>query len=224
MRRSLAVEVDRVALADVGRADTEAHVFRVEQLEIDQPHERGPQRRRVVEAERAFRAPGLQPGRRHARGIEAVDPGGDAGERAPLVEDAAGEIAVEQRLGGDAVGDQLPELAQALDPPLRRIAGNDGAVDRTDRDAGDPVRQIAPLRQGLVDAGLIGTECAAALEHKADLPAVRGQGFLSLARFGLRGRRRGLAGPQVGRRFSPARVVDSIFHGLSTCQWASPTA
>ena len=177
MRRSLAVEVDRVALADVGRADAEARVLRVEQLEIDQPLERRPQRRRVVEAERAFRAPGLQPGRRHARGVEAVDAGGDAGERAPLVEDAAGEIAVEQRLAGDALGDQLPELAQPLDPPLRRIAGDDGAVDRTDGDAGDPVRQVAPLRQGLVDAGLIGAERAAALEHQSDLGAVRGQGL-----------------------------------------------
>ena len=105
-------------------------------------------------------------------------------------------------------------VAQALDPPLRRIAGNDGAVDRPDRDAGDPVRQIAVLRQGLVDAGLIGAERAAALQHETDLPAVRGQGFPSLARFALRGRRRGLAGARVGPRFSPTRVVGSILHGL----------
>src|SRR6185436_2495335 len=144
------------------------------------------------------------------RRVEAVDPGGNAGERTPLVEDAAGEIAVEQRLAGDALGDQLPELAQALDPPLRRVAGNDGAIDRADRDAGDPVRQIAPLRQGLVDAGLIGAERAATLEHETDLPAVRGQGFPSLARFDLRGRCRGLAGARVGPRFSPARIVGSI--------------
>ena len=37
----LAVEVDRVALADVGGADAEAHVLGVEQLEIDEPLERG---------------------------------------------------------------------------------------------------------------------------------------------------------------------------------------
>ena len=98
IRRSLRVEVHRVALADVGGADAEPRVPGIEEIEIDQPLERLAQRRGVVEAERALRAPRLQPGRRHARQEEAGDARGDAGERAPFVEDATEQVAVEERL------------------------------------------------------------------------------------------------------------------------------
>jgi len=56
------VEVDRVALADVGRADAQARMAGVEEVEIDEPLERAPERSGIVEAECRVRAPGVQPG------------------------------------------------------------------------------------------------------------------------------------------------------------------
>ena len=41
-------------------------------------------------------------------------------------------------------------------------------VDRADRDAGDPVGMEIGLGQRLVDAGLVGAERAAALQHQGD--------------------------------------------------------
>ena len=60
----------------------------------------------------------------------------------------------------------LPEGEQLLDPSLRRIAGDDGGIDCADGDAGDPMGHDAGLGQLLIDAGLIGAERAAALEHQ----------------------------------------------------------
>jgi hypothetical protein len=61
-----------------------------------------------------------------------------------------------------------PELAQALNPSLWRIAGDDGRVDGPDRYAGDPVRMDAGFAQRLINTGLIGTERTAALQHQGD--------------------------------------------------------
>jgi hypothetical protein len=46
------------------------------------------------------------------------------------------------------------------------VASDDRGVDRTDRDACDPFRIEAEVAQGLECAGLIGAECAAALEYE----------------------------------------------------------
>jgi hypothetical protein len=47
--------------------------------------------------------------------------------------------------------DEFPEFAKALDAPLGRIAGNDGRVERADRDPGNPVRLNTCLGQALDD-------------------------------------------------------------------------
>ena len=58
---------------------------------------------------------------------------------------------------------------QPRQPVLRRIAGDQAGVDGADRGADDPVRLDAGLMQRLVDAGLVGAERAAALQHQHDL-------------------------------------------------------
>jgi hypothetical protein len=52
---------------------------------------------------------------------------------------------------------------------LRRVAGDQAGIDGADRGADDPVRLDAGLVQRLIDAGLIGPERAAALQHEHDL-------------------------------------------------------
>ena len=62
----------------------------------------------------------------------------------------------------------LPERPELRDPLVRRIAGDDGGVDRADRDAGDPVGIDLGLGERGVDPGLVGAERAAALQHQGD--------------------------------------------------------
>jgi hypothetical protein len=49
------------------------------------------------------------------------------------------------------------------------IAGDEAGVDGADRSADDPVRLDAGFVQRLIDAGLLGPERAAALQHEHDL-------------------------------------------------------
>jgi hypothetical protein len=67
-----------------------------------------------------------------------------------------------------ALGDELPERTQAVESSAPRIAGDDRRIDGTDRHAGHPVWLDVGLVQGLIDAGLIGPEGAAALQHQRD--------------------------------------------------------
>src|SRR3954468_11614144 len=95
--------------------------------------------------------------------VGAEEAGNAVGHRRPV-----GELFVE---AGDDVAETpdrmllhpLPELAQTRQSILRRVAGDETRVDGADRGADDPVRLDAGLMQGLVDAGLIGAERAAAL-------------------------------------------------------------
>jgi hypothetical protein len=56
-----------------------------------------------------------------------------------------------------------PQISRPPDALLGRVAGDQGAVDGTDRDAGHPVGMKIGFGQCLVDARLIGTQRAAAL-------------------------------------------------------------
>jgi hypothetical protein len=58
-----------------------------------------------------------------------------------------------------------PEFAQSIDSRIRRIARDDGRVDRPDRDPGDPIEMNACLGEGLVDTGLVGAESTAAASN-----------------------------------------------------------
>ena len=89
--------------------------------------------------------------------------------------------------------DPRPQFAQPIEPLTDLVAGDDGAVDRADRRADDPIRLDPGFVHGLIDAALVGAERAAALEHQDHLP---GHG---------RPRRRGAG-----------RLMDDIVHGRMT--------
>ena len=168
------VEVHRVAFADIGRSNAEPRMSRVQQIEVDELEQRRPQRFGIVEAQRAFGAPRLHPSCGKARTEKAGHPRCHAGKRTPSVEEAAQHVAIEERHGDDPVSYFLPEGAQLLGAAFRRVAGDDGTVDRSDGNAGDPVGLVAAPREGGVDTGLVGAEGAAALQHKANLGAPPG--------------------------------------------------
>ena len=84
-----------------------------------------------------------------------------------------GEVTVETQ---GRAADEFPELAQLGDACLSRIAGDDGGVDRPDRDARDPIGVEFGLGQCFVDARLVSTQRAATLQQKRD--AVEGRPML----------------------------------------------
>lgn len=55
---------------------------------------------------------------------------------------------------------------QAREAELRGVAGDQGGIDGSDGDAGDPVGLGAYRVQGFIDAGLIGSQRAAALQNE----------------------------------------------------------
>ena len=176
------VEVGEVARPDVDGADRQAHLARVDAIEVDEALQGRAQRRRVVETRRAGPWP-RQVGRRHARLEKAGHALHEHAARRDLVD--PGVQRVDERHAGplvahDAVAgraDQFPEFAQAFDPLLARIARDDRAVDGADRNAGHPRGLDARFQQLFVHAGLVRTERAAALQHEGDAVEFGGAGF-----------------------------------------------
>jgi hypothetical protein len=68
-----------------------------------------------------------------------------------------------------ALAHSLPEFAQALHPLVRFVARDDCAFYGADRRANHPVGLDAAFHERLIDAGLVGAECAAALQHQHHL-------------------------------------------------------
>src|SRR5262249_6515898 len=71
---------------------------------------------------------------------------------------------VEQELGRDL----LPKGAQLFEPRLGCVAGDQGRIDRANRNSGDPIGMQVRLGQPLIDAGLEGAERAAPLQYQSD--------------------------------------------------------
>src|SRR5258707_297610 len=65
--------------------------------------------------------------------------------------------------------DRAPEFPQFFNPHFGRIASDQGGIDRADRDAGDPVRFVVRRGKRLVNAGLIASEGAPALQDECNL-------------------------------------------------------
>jgi hypothetical protein len=165
------VEGDEVAGFHVHGPDAQTGAAGVEEIKIDQFKERGAQRSGVVMADRIDRARRQQHGMGNARlekvrGSEQQD-----FERPDLVDGAMiivsdrehpeGGRGVERR-----VADRLPERAQSLDPTPGRITRDQGRIDRPDRNSCDPLGMNSSFGKGLVDAGLIGSQCSAALQQQ----------------------------------------------------------
>ena len=160
------VEIGEVAGAHVHRADAEAHVLLVDEVEVDQPRQRLAQRRGVVVADRLRRAAWPQRCRRHARREEAGHAEGRDPRSAGFVERRARLVALQDRPPQHRRGDELPEFLQARDAQLLRVAGDDRRIDRADRDAGDPCRiKLMPAKR-VIGARLIRPQRAAALQDE----------------------------------------------------------
>ena len=71
---------------------------------------------------------------------------------------------IEQKLGRDL----LPKGAQLFEPRLGCVAGDQGRIDRANRNSGDPIGIQVRLGQSLIHAGLEGAERAASLQYQGD--------------------------------------------------------
>ncbi len=146
----------------------------VDAVEIGEMFERAFQRRRVVVAG-AARARGLperhgpEAGREesalslHERAsrLKAIEP--DSQPIWPVL-CTLGNRVIRNEAGKPGLSaDVRPEFAQLRHAMLGCVAGDDRSIQRTDRDARDPVRLDARLGKPLVDACLIRAKRAAAL-------------------------------------------------------------
>src|SRR5215217_4584904 len=59
-----------------------------------------------------------------------------------------------------------PKLAKPVNAGFGRIARNNRSVDRSNRNAGNPIRMDVGFGQGLVDASLVCPQSAAALQQQ----------------------------------------------------------
>jgi hypothetical protein len=151
-------------------ADGEARPALVQQIEIDEIGERPLQRhRRIVAGVIGAKRIGIAGMRQRIGPEEAGDAVGDRGPVRKLFVEAGNDVA---KAPDRMLLHLLPELAQARQTVLRRVARDQAGIDRADRGADNPVRLDAGFMQRLVDAGLIGAKRAAALQHQHDLPGV----------------------------------------------------
>ncbi len=115
----------------------------------------------------------MQPGNGLSQAEEAWGTGDERAGCTELIEERARQIAlrsesvcggspVEKRIGGDLP----PEGPQLLNPFGRLVSGDDRGVDGANGDAGNPIWMNVGLRKGFVDAGLVGSERTAALQHQ----------------------------------------------------------
>ncbi len=173
------VKIDRCAGADIGGESGEPHRLRlgVDPVEIHQTRQRALQRSDVVVADR-LRTFGRGVYRwKRARRKETRRSVHHGGKRADLVgPESRVTIAVPRQFSKPGhignperrLGDGFPEIAQPLDPLVGRIARNQGSVDRADRGAAQPMHVDLGFMDGLVNAGLICAERAAALQNQRD--------------------------------------------------------
>jgi hypothetical protein len=147
-----AVEIDEIAGAHVDRPDAETCDASIQAVEIHQMLERALEIFGVIEAGGLDRPAGLQPRRHRPHGEKSACSVRERHGGAHLAEKIArgiasreSEICVPEKRPKPVRGHLGPKLAQPIDAGIRRIAGNDGRIDRPDRDASDPVGMYAGL-------------------------------------------------------------------------------
>src|SRR5579871_1006157 len=129
------VVVEKIAAANVDRADAEAHWPAVDQIEVDDFGERLANRRRVIIAQGPRIAVRRQDWRRHSWNEKIRRAKKNDVHRSCFVDETMGDVAQLERGGRDTerrLADRLPETAQPLNAAFRRIACNNGGVDRSD--------------------------------------------------------------------------------------------
>jgi hypothetical protein len=179
------VEIDEVAGPDIDRARAEARHSRIEAIKIHQALKRVLEVAGVVEAGCPGRSPRSEPRHHRSHREEARSAGRDREIGAHLIEEVARVVAPRQITEGiiqpiprGARSHMRPKFPQPIDAGIGRVAGDDGGVDRTDRDTGNPVRMDVGFRERLVDTALICPESTAALQQQGNAlerqPSFRG--------------------------------------------------
>jgi hypothetical protein len=167
------VEIDEVASAHIHRADAKTGHPAIDEVKIHQAFECRFQRGDIVIAQR-IDIPGYErQGRWDPRLEEARRAPKQSVESAPLIDPCVGELVLDfhRRHISDADGggaDGLPEFPQPRDALFRRVASDQRRIDGANRNTGDPIGMQTGLRQGLIDARLIGAESAATLEDESN--------------------------------------------------------
>ena len=175
----IGVEILEVAAARVHGADGVANLSRVEQIEIDERKQRLAQRLCVVNADLSGLAGPTGNWRRHARLEKARHAESRGHRRAGLVKETQARLVPRDRRRQQPARCLAPEPLQPLGAQRRRIAADDRAIDRANRNAGHPVDFEVGSLQRVIGAGLIGAESAASLQHQRDF-------FLTRVRHGAK--------------------------------------
>jgi hypothetical protein len=162
----LVVEVEEISAEHVDRADREMDLARTDEIEVDQFEQCFAQRAGVVIAGRRSGACGTEPGIDVVRLEESGLAERRRHERTRQVAGLAVNVAVRRIVPDLASGDALPEDLKPFQTRLRWIAGNDRGIDRADRHPAHPIRLDAAFLQSLIDAGLVGAQRPAALQHQ----------------------------------------------------------
>src|SRR5579871_3187851 len=177
----LIVEVDEIAGSNVHGPHAEAHLARIDAVEVDQTFEGRAQACRVVETGGLERSRRMPPGHWHSRLKEAGCTDHESGRRAELIEPTATELPshpghglelcdlIERRRRSNA----LPKFPQPRNSLFRGVARDEGGVDGADGDSGNPVRVQLRFAERFVDARLVSAQRAAALQQQCD--ALEGQ-------------------------------------------------
>ena len=172
-RLLVAVKTDEAAAFDAQGIHRQAHAARLVQvIEIDQLPERAGQLARIVKA-RFFRLDGDSCGEK-AEGARLEEAGHAAQHRIERGQpDVRAALLVRHQVHVDtvAVRHALPELFQTHEAVFVFVASKNGGIDGADRGAHHPVGRQAMFVQRVVDAGLVGAQCAAALQHQHDAQA-----------------------------------------------------
>ena len=172
--RLCVIEIDKIAVEHIHGTRRIAHGARIEQVKVHQAQQRLAQRRVAVDAGCRFGAARAEPRVRYI-GLEEPGLPQHRGEhRRPRIPKLARVVAIRGDQPDVARGDRLPEIPQAFQSTLRRVAGDDRRIDATNGHAGNPVRLKSSLVQALVYSCLIGAQRATALQHeRVSVDAVR---------------------------------------------------
>src|SRR5262249_10375633 len=109
----------------------------------------------------------------------------NAAEDRPPVGNHVGQSAPCRSGEPRAVRHPRPEFLKPLESILAGIAGNQAGIYRANRCSDDPIWLNAAFMQRVIDAGLVGAECASALQNQDGLAILLGALFLRKRRYAL---------------------------------------
>src|SRR6478672_9288245 len=144
MRRR--IEQHEIAGTHIHGPDTQPRFARIDTLKVDETLKRALQELRVVEARRLEGTIGVEPGGWVAQRKKSGSASAHGPVCAHLVEKPSREISPEPQVPERAgpveqgiCGDLLPEAAQLRHTLSWMVTGDNGGVDGTDGNAGDPI-------------------------------------------------------------------------------------